>query len=90
MWACSDPQQIDNARAAAEVLGVPLGEAFCLPTDHVGLIATLDVPSGTSASTGGGVERTTVIMILIGVLLTSGVVALWAVRRSRLVEQSSP
>jgi hypothetical protein len=29
-------------------------------------------------------------MILIGVLLTSGVVALWAVRRSRLVEQSSP
>jgi endonuclease/exonuclease/phosphatase family metal-dependent hydrolase len=90
MWACSDPQQVDNARAAAEMLGVPLGEAFCLPTDHVGLIATLDVPPGTSASPAGGIERTTGILILIGVLLMSGVVALWAVRRSRLHDQPSP
>jgi hypothetical protein len=90
MWACSDPQQVDNARAAAEMLGVPLGEAFCLPTDHVGLIATLDVPPGTSASPAGGIERTTGMLILIGVLLMSGVVALWAVRRSRLHDQPSP
>ena len=43
LWACTDPRQLENARLAAEKLGASLGENVCLPTDHVGLLATLNL-----------------------------------------------
>jgi hypothetical protein len=42
-WACTDPRQLENARLAAETLGASLGDKVCLPTDHVGLLATLSI-----------------------------------------------
>ena len=81
LWACADPLQVDNARAAATALGVTLGEAFCFPTDHVGILATLAVPP--SGDQEGLPSRLLVVAIILGTLLMSGVVSLWAVRRSR-------
>lgn len=53
-WACDDPAQVENATAAAEALGVTLDAPACLPTDHVGLVATLDVSGAAATSAQGG------------------------------------
>lgn len=86
LWACSNPQQVDNARAAAAALGVSLGGAICLPTDHVGVLATLDVPGSTDP---GGLSGATVVLLVIGVVLMSGVVSLWAWGRSDMQSASA-
>jgi len=88
LWACSNPQQVDNAREAAAALGVMLGDAICFPTDHVGVLATLDVPASTGQD-GAPVERGTLILVIVGALLMSGVVSLWAWRRSGLHHTSA-
>lgn len=51
LWACAAPEQVANADAAASAMGASLGEAVCLPTDHVGLFATLRVAPHEQAST---------------------------------------
>jgi hypothetical protein len=51
-WPCSDPEQVANTQAAGQVLAgagltaPPPGTGVCLPTDHVGVVATLAVPAG--------------------------------------------
>ena len=51
-WPCDDPEQIANTAAAGEVLRAaglpppPSGQGLCLPTDHVGVVATVAVPAG--------------------------------------------
>lgn len=88
LWECSSPQQVENARAAAAVLGVTLGTAFCFPTDHVGVLATLGVPASPDRD-GAPINGSTVILLAIGILLMSGVVSLWAWRRSGMHHPSA-
>ena len=49
LWECTDPAQRSNAEQAAGILGSTLGAALCLPTDHVGIVASLQLPTGTTA-----------------------------------------
>lgn len=88
LWECSNPQQVENAGAAAAVLGVTLGTAFCFPTDHVGVLATLEVPASPDRD-GVPIDGSTVILLAIGILLMSGVVSLWAWRRSGMHHPSA-
>lgn len=81
MWACSSPEQIANAQEAAGILGVGLPQAFCLPTDHAGLVVSLSVPAGSaipeSDTARSGVR---VLAVAGGVMLALLVVV--AVRRA--------
>jgi hypothetical protein len=83
LWACSNPLQIENSRAAAQALNVDLGERVCFPTDHVGILASLEIPPSTT-STSEGWDRTTLLLVIVGTLVVSAVVALWAWRRSAM------
>ena len=52
MWACDDPSQIatteeSSAILAEKGLAEPItGRGVCLPTDHAGLLAVVDVSAG--------------------------------------------
>lgn len=83
LWACSNPLQIENSRAAAQALNVDLGERVCFPTDHVGILASLEIPPSTT-TTSEGWDRTTLLLVIVGTLVVSAVVALWAWRRSAM------
>ena len=80
MWACDSPDQQRNAEEVASQMQVELGVAFCLPTDHVGLVALLDVPS---TPTEAPQDRTTFIVLGIVIVVgLTGVITFWALRRS--------
>ena len=85
MWRCTSAEQDENAQRAAAAMGVELGEAFCLPTDHVGLLVTVDVPGAAFATAQVNSEDRTIAFAVGGaiVLVTSGLVSLWAIRRSQ-------
>ena len=74
LWECSSPEQVANAEVAAGVLGVSLPDAFCLPTDHVGLLAVLDVPP--TPADEGGQSNVPIAWIVAGVVIASGVISL--------------
>ena len=80
MWACDSPEQVRNAEEVAAQMQVELGEAFCLPTDHVGLLAVLDVPATPAESVP---DRTgTIVGVAAALLAMTALVTVWAVRRS--------
>jgi len=86
VWSCDAPDQTTNAKAAAEAMGVPLGDVVCLPTDHVGLLVTVDVPVGDTddhSPSAPGPPAGVWIGIVAALLVGSGLVSLWAVLRSR-------
>ena len=80
MWACDSPDQVRNAEEVASQMQVELGEASCLPTDHVGLLAVLDVPATSAESVP---DRTrTIVGVAVAILVMTALVTAWAVRRS--------
>ena len=83
VWPCSNPLQVQNAKAAAKALNISQAGAVCFPTDHVGILASLEVPASAPTSSQG-LDRTTLFLVIVGTLLMSAVVALWAWRRSGL------
>jgi len=85
MWKCDGAEQIENAERAALAMGVSLPAAFCLPTDHVGLLVTVDVPGSAFATSQVKSEDRTIAVIggIAILLVLSGLVSLWAIRRSR-------
>ena len=79
MWACDSPDQVRNAELVASRMQEKLGESFCLPTDHVGLLATMDIPV---TATGPGPDRTAAIVVgAAAILAMTALVTIWAVRR---------
>lgn len=88
MWECASPEQSANAEAAARALGASLPTAFCLPTDHVGLLAVLDVSSTDSLES----DRANVPIgwIVMGVMLTSAAVSFGFWRASLSEDRASP
>lgn len=93
LWACKDPRQLENARLAAEKLGASLSENVCLPTDHVGLLATLTLPEqnnveGSQDSTQTSDESAdsfqwAVVLAWAIIILTLVALAVMAIRRRR-------
>lgn len=83
-WDCNAPAQVANAREVAPVMGVDLDRVVCSPTDHVGLLVSLDVPATEAQSVSGSPVLGVVVAWGIGLLVMSGLVSWWAIRRSRL------
>ena len=81
LWACSDPQQRENATTAAAQLDKQVGEALCLPTDHAGLVASLTI-TGSAAAEPQGDDSTQRWVVLMGSIVVLLLVA-WSVRSSR-------
>lgn len=80
MWVCDSPDQVRNAEEVASQMQVELGESFCLPTDHVGLLAVLEVPPTAAAPEP---DRTGAIAaVVVAILAMTVLVTIWAVRRS--------
>lgn len=85
-WTCTSPDQLANAQAAAELMGVNVPQRACLPTDHVGLLVAIDIPntgSAGDASSDESVSLGVAVGAILAVLAMSAAVSLWAVRRSR-------
>lgn len=85
LWECTDAQQVENANLAATIMGVELPRAFCLPTDHVGVRATLKI--GEPAVAPQADDRPPVLfwLVILGLIAAlSGVISWWAIRRSSL------
>ena len=93
LWPCTDPRQLENARLAAEKLGASLGEKVCLPTDHVGLLATLSLSEqnnvpGSQVNTQTSVEsedsfQWAVVLAWAIIVLTLVALSVMAMRRRR-------
>ena len=80
MWACDSPDQLRNAEEVASQMQVELGSSFCLPTDHVGLLATLGIPP---TATVPKTDRTAAIVaVALTILAMTAMVTAWALRRS--------
>ena len=48
-WACDAPSQVRDAAAAAAALGIDApNPTTCLPTDHAGIVATIELPASTA------------------------------------------
>ena len=85
LWECTDAQQVENANLAATIMGVEVPRAFCLPTDHVGVRATLKI--GEPAVAPQADDRPPVLswLVILGLIAAlSGVISWWAIRRSSL------
>jgi len=85
LWECTDAQQVENADLAATIMGVEVPRAFCLPTDHVGVQATLAI--GETAVVSPADDHPPVLswLVILGVIAAlSGVISWWAIRRSSL------
>ena len=80
MWECDSPDQVRNAQEVSSRMQVELRESFCLPTDHVGLLATLDVPATAAVPEP---DRTGVVVAAVSAIVAmTALVTAWAVRRS--------
>lgn len=96
LWACTDPRQLENARLAAETLDASLGENVCLPTDHVGLLATLSISEQNNVSGSQDSTQTTaeseesfqwaVVLAWAVIVLTLVAISVTALRRRRIKE----
>jgi endonuclease/exonuclease/phosphatase family metal-dependent hydrolase len=94
LWACTDPRQLENARLAAEKLGISLGEKVCLPTDHVGLLATLSFSNQSNVAGNQDSTQTTdesaesfqweVVLAWVIIILTLVGISVVALRRRRM------
>lgn len=85
LWECTDAQQVENANLVATIMGVELPRAFCLPTDHVGVRATLKI--GEPAVAPQADDRPPVLfwLVILGLIAAlSGAISWWAIRRSSL------
>jgi hypothetical protein len=96
VWACDDPSQIATTEESSAILaerGVAeliTGRGVCLPTDHAGLLATVDVSAGPA----GAVEQPAPpehsslrigllgwLLIILGTLLLVVVLVVWGIYR---------
>jgi hypothetical protein len=96
-WACDAPEQVATTEAASAQLAAAgvaeaiTGRGVCLPTDHAGIVAVIDVsagPQGTQQAAAPEDHDPLVrigllgwLLIIIGVLLLLVLLLLWGVWR---------
>ncbi len=95
-WPCEDPSQVSTTEQSSAILanaglGEPItGRGVCLPTDHAGLLAVVDVsagPAGVVAQEAPDTHSSLRIgllgwlVIILGVLLLVGVLLIWGIWR---------
>lgn len=93
LWNCDDPEQRANAEVVAAQTNVALGSTLCLPTDHAGLLVTLDVPVTDVGEFPATPEpapdlRVWVAGVALLILIVGGLIGL-ARRRRRRTAQSA-
>jgi hypothetical protein len=96
VWACDDPSQIatteqSSAILAEKGLAEPItGRGVCLPTDHAGILAVVDVsagPPGAVAQTAPPdhssfrIDLLGWLLIILGVLLLILILVIWGIYR---------
>ncbi len=96
VWACDDPAQIatteeSSAILAEEGLAEPItGRGVCLPTDHAGLLAVVDVSAGPTGAVAQPatpdhsslrIDLLGWLLIVLGVLALILVLIIWGVYR---------
>ena len=94
VWSCTSPEQIANTAAASLRIendggpGAPRGEGVCLPTDHAGLVAYVDVegPQGRVLAEPPPEHnpfRLSFWHILLGLFAAIFLLSWWLIRRRR-------
>ncbi len=96
VWACDDPSQVATTEAssailAEEGLAEPItGRGVCLPTDHAGLLAVVDVSAGPNGTVTQAapedhssfrIDLLGWLLIIIGGLLLVLILIIWGVYR---------
>lgn len=77
-WECTTPAQVANTRAAAQRLGIAVPTTGqCFATDHLGIAATLSLPS----SGGSGASPAWIIIGVVLAVLAIGTVVILLRRR---------
>jgi Endonuclease/Exonuclease/phosphatase family len=96
-WQCDDPTQVRTTEESSAILveaGVLdtaiTGRGVCLPTDHAGVVATVDVSAGPAGVVAQAAPPSHSsfrlnllqwLMIIVGVLLLILVLLIWAIYR---------
>jgi hypothetical protein len=96
-WPCDDPTQVRTTEESsailveAGVLEAPItGEGVCLPTDHAGVVAEIDVSAGPAgvvaqpappSHSSFRLNLLQWLMIIVGVLLLILVLLIWGIYR---------
>jgi hypothetical protein len=96
VWACDDPSQIATTEQSSAILAEnglaePItGRGVCLPTDHAGLLAVVDVSAGPSGAVAQPappdhssfrINLLGWILIILGVLLLILILIIWGIYR---------
>jgi endonuclease/exonuclease/phosphatase family metal-dependent hydrolase len=97
VWQCDDPSQITTTEqssailAAAGEIGAPItGRGVCLPTDHAGVVAEIDVSAGPAGAVAQDappahdsfrLNLLQWIMVIVGVLVLLVVLLVWGIYR---------
>lgn len=76
-WDCTTPEQIAATKAAAAKLGIPVpATGRCLATDHLGIAATLALPSTATGSSSSAVGWLIAGAVLVVIVLGAVVIVL--------------
>lgn len=96
VWACDDPAQITTTEESSAILAEkglaePItGRGVCLPTDHAGLLAVVDVSAGPQGAITESappdhsslrIDLLGWLMIILGVLLLILILVIWSIYR---------
>jgi hypothetical protein len=96
VWECNDPTQIATTEASSAILAEEglaeaiTGKGVCLPTDHAGLLAVVDVSAGPEGAVAQSapadhsslrIDLLGWLLIIIGVLLLVLILIIWGIYR---------
>lgn len=98
VWTCDDPSQVATTEESSAILAEAglaspiVGHGVCLPTDHAGVVATVDVSAGPPGAVSDQaapedhssflrIDLLGWLLIVIGVLLVLLLLAIWGIYR---------
>ena len=96
VWECNDPTQIATTEASSAILAEEglaeaiTGKGVCLPTDHAGILAVVDVSAGPQGAVAQAatpehssfrIDLLGWLMIIVGVLLLVLILIIWGIYR---------
>jgi len=96
LWACDDPSQIATTEESSAILAENglaeriTGRGVCLPTDHAGLLAVVDVSAGQQGAVAQPapadhsslrIDLLGWLLIILGVLVLILILVIWGIYR---------